>query len=200
MSGNLGKLLLLVVFIALCALVLWMVGRKTFEPGAERPVSAGTRTIIEAANDYSALPVDEQSQECDPMVIDAWKRLNQLHREFFERFNSADSQEKKAMQNEFMALFFQYEPFKGDELPKMDESDTLAERATKNIIRVGKMFEAAILQNPGNASNYVSYAVFLKPRNDPWPQQSNIREPHFPLRYFSLRYLSPLPRSYTFLK
>lgn len=203
MGSNAAKLLGLVLFIVFSAVAVWMIGRPTVSP-ENRPVKPGERTIIDANNDYTKVPVNEQSQECDPLVIDAWKRLNKLHGEFFERFNTASPEEKKAMQGEFMALFFNYEPVKGKELPKEEDDDTPEDRSKKRIMRVGWMFEEAIRQNPGNASNYVSYAIFLKPRNeglayDNFKQGIKMWPKNQAFRFLLVDFLYQSPKSHGFV-
>ncbi len=203
MGNNLTKLLGLFVFIGLAAVTIWYIGRPTTSQEG-RPVKGGERTIIDANNDYTKPPVNEQSQECDVLIIDAWKRLNRLHSEFFEKFNSASDAEKKEMQGEFMALFFDYQPHTGGDLPKEEESDSPEDKAKKRVLRVGWMFEEAIRQSPGNASNFVSYAIFLKPRNEKLAYENFKRgikmwPKNYAFRFLFVDFLYQSPKSHGFV-
>jgi len=164
-----GKFVPIVLFVVAVVLAVFLV--LQLNPDRDATHKNGYKPTIESSpagtDDYTAPPKKDFLQRCDPLVIDAWRQLDGLHSQFFDKYNTADRDEQLKMQDELRALFSEYKPLgEGIKPPGNEDDDTLAERARKGIWRVGYKFEKAIEQNPDNPCNYVSYAVFLKSRNE----------------------------------
>jgi hypothetical protein len=166
------RLLLLIVFLSAAAVAVFFVARpdKTRVTESKQPKEGyllQDEHELAGRDDYSGPPKKDYLQRCDPLVINAWRYLDGVHKGFFDRYNKATREERQKMQDEVTNLFAWYEPYTDGDIPKNDPKDTPAERAKKAIWRTGYSFEKAIKLNPANACNYVSYAVFLKARNEP---------------------------------
>ncbi|MEP0813779.1 MAG: hypothetical protein HRF49_03820 [bacterium] len=164
MNQTTKSMIVVVVILAAMLAAAWYLSKGS--PGGPRPRSTYSEKDGQLPN--SGQPQPEKLQRCDGLVINAWKRLSILESEFISRFEAATPEQKSEMRSEQTALLFSYEPYENPDvpIPANDEKDTPAERARKEIWRVGRQFETSIKQNPGNANNYASYAVFLKPRNE----------------------------------